>query len=94
MLSPRRCAADEDSGALVACGTLLLERKFIRGAGIAGHIEDVVVDASQRGTGTGKKLIAALVARAREAGCYQVRPHASSSARGGRGAASSLRSLR
>jgi glucosamine-phosphate N-acetyltransferase len=57
----------------VGCGTLLLERKLIRGAGVAGHIEDVVVDASARGRGLGKLLLDALVARARQAGCYKAR---------------------
>ena len=56
----------------MACGTLLLERKLIRGAGCAGHVEDVVVDASCRGRGVGQLLLGALVAAARAAGCYKV----------------------
>jgi glucosamine-phosphate N-acetyltransferase len=57
----------------VGCGTLLLERKFIRGAGVAGHVEDVVVDEGSRGRGLGKLLLDALVALARELGCYKAR---------------------
>jgi glucosamine-phosphate N-acetyltransferase len=34
---------------VVAAGTLFLEQKFIRNAGVAGHIEDVVVDTTVRG---------------------------------------------
>ena len=55
-------------------GTLLVERKLIRNAGCAGHVEDVVVDASARGRGVGKALLDALVAKARALGCYKARP--------------------
>ena len=59
-------------GRIVASGSLLIERKFIRGCGSCGHIEDVVVDASQRGTGLGKKLVGHLMSEARRQGCYKV----------------------
>lgn len=58
---------------MLACGTLLVERKLIRGAGCAGHVEDVVVDAAARGRGVGKALLDALVAKARQLGCYKAR---------------------
>ena len=57
---------------VVAAGTLLVEAKFVHQAGLAGHIEDVVVDASVRGKGLGKKIISKLVDVARAAGCYKV----------------------
>ncbi|KAA8499983.1 Glucosamine 6-phosphate N-acetyltransferase 1 [Porphyridium purpureum] len=59
-------------GVLLGAATLLVQRKILRGCAIAGHIEDVVVDARQRRTGVGKRLIVALVERARERGCYKV----------------------
>ena len=58
---------------MLACGTLLIERKLIRGAGCAGHVEDVVVDAAARGRGVGKALLDALVAKAQALGCYKAR---------------------
>ena len=43
----------EEKGKIIASGTLLVERKFARGCGLCGHIEDIVVDSSQRGKGMG-----------------------------------------
>ena len=43
----------EENEKIIASGTLLVERKFARGCGLCGHIEDIVVDASQRGKGMG-----------------------------------------
>ena len=37
-------------GRIVGAGTLLIEQKFIRSTGFAGHLEDVVVDSAIRGT--------------------------------------------
>ena len=56
----------------MAAGSLLIERKFIRGCGKVGHIEDVVVDASQRRKGTGSCIVRHLVQAAQRAGCYKV----------------------
>ena len=39
---------------IVAAGTLLVETKFLRGGGLVGHIEDIVVDKAQRGKDLGK----------------------------------------
>jgi GNAT superfamily N-acetyltransferase len=57
---------------VVAAGTLLVEQKLIHRAGLAGHIEDVVVDCKVRGKGLGKRIILKLVALAKAAGCYKV----------------------
>jgi GNAT superfamily N-acetyltransferase len=65
-------SADGEAGPLLACGTLLLERKLIRGCGVCGHVEDVVVDSAARGRGVGRLLLDALVALARAEGCYKV----------------------
>ena len=58
-------------GKIVACGTLLLELKFIHNGGWCGHIEDVVVDASDRGRGLGKLIVTKLKDAAAEFGCYK-----------------------
>merc|ERR1711959_512771 len=42
---------------VVAAGSVILEKKFIRNTGIVGHIEDIVVGADMRGQGLGKRLI-------------------------------------
>jgi len=68
--------ATDDDGAcaaapLVACGTLVIEHKFIHGGRSVGHIEDVVVDASGRGHGLGRLLVGRLVELAHDAGCYK-----------------------
>ncbi len=57
---------------IVASATLLLEHKFIHGCGIAGQVEDVVVDKSMRGRNLGLKLIEALKFLAQELGCYKL----------------------
>lgn len=62
---------DVDAKKVVASGTVLVESKFIRGGGKVGHIEDIVVDKSQRGKNLGKKVIEALTALAKRAGCYK-----------------------
>jgi glucosamine-phosphate N-acetyltransferase len=41
-------------GKIAAMGTLFLEQKFIRGAAVAGHIEDIVVSKEFRGSGLGR----------------------------------------
>ncbi|KAE8225562.1 hypothetical protein CF319_g1718 [Tilletia indica] len=63
---------DRDTDKVVAVGTLVLEYKFIRGLGKAGHIEDIAVDPSVQGKGLGKKIIAALTAISEGLGAYKV----------------------
>lgn len=60
------------SGQLVGTATLIVEFKFIRGAGKVGHVEDVVVDPSHGGKSFGKLLIQVLSELAKAQGCYKV----------------------
>ncbi|KAL1545704.1 Glucosamine-phosphate N-acetyltransferase-like protein [Salvia divinorum] len=63
---------DEDSGKIIATGSVFIEKKFIRNCGKVGHIEDVVVDSNVRGKHLGKKIIEFLSDHARSMGCYKV----------------------
>eukprot|EP00210_Caulerpa_lentillifera_P009523 g9081.t1 len=63
---------DKENEKLVACGTLIFEYKFVHECGVAGHIEDVVVDSSYRDQHLGKTLIRRLVTLAEQEGCYKV----------------------
>ncbi|KAL7421202.1 Glucosamine-phosphate N-acetyltransferase-like protein [Cryptotrichosporon argae] len=64
--------ADKATGRLVACGTLIIERKFVRGAGLCGHIEDIAVARTMQGRKLGLKIINALEDIAVARGCYKV----------------------
>ena len=57
---------------IVACGTLFVEYKFLRGAGLCGHIEDIVVHKDGQGKGLGKRIIDVLTEVAKKRGCYKV----------------------
>lgn len=63
---------DSSSDQLVATGTLLVERKFIRGAALVGHIEDIAVSDSMQGKGLGKMIIEVLTALSEIVGTYKV----------------------
>lgn len=63
---------EDPAKGVVAAGTLLLERKFIHAGGLAGHVEDVVVDETIRGKGLGKRIVETLRNLAQDAGCYKV----------------------
>lgn len=57
---------------IVGSGTLLVEKKIIRGCGLVGHMEDIVVDQSQRGKNLGKLIIEQLTLTGKKLGCYKV----------------------
>ncbi|GAK65868.1 glucosamine 6-phosphate [Moesziomyces antarcticus] len=57
---------------IVACGTVFVEYKFLRSAGLCGHIEDIVVHNDGQGKGLGKRIIEILTHIAKERGCYKV----------------------
>ncbi len=59
-----------ENNKIVGYGSILYEIK-IRG-GIAGHIEDIVIDANSRGKGFGKYIIDYLVQDARKLNCYKI----------------------
>ncbi|CAI9260952.1 unnamed protein product [Lactuca saligna] len=63
---------DATSSKIIATGSVFIEKKFIRGCGKVGHIEDIVVDSSARGLQLGKKVVGFLVDHARSNGCYKV----------------------
>jgi ribosomal protein S18 acetylase RimI-like enzyme len=62
---------DRSNDQLVAAGTLIVERKHIHGAGMAGHIEDIVVAPETRGKGLGKQLVDGLREMGTGLGCYK-----------------------
>ncbi|KAG0250008.1 Glucosamine-phosphate N-acetyltransferase-like protein [Mortierella polycephala] len=59
-------------GKIVAAGTVLVERKFIRQLGLVGHIEDIAVAADQQGKKLGLRIIETLKAIGQSQGCYKV----------------------
>jgi len=63
---------DVSNKKLVASGTIFIERKFTRTAGLCGHIEDIVVDKSVRGKNLGLKLIKILTSIGAHMKCYKV----------------------
>jgi glucosamine-phosphate N-acetyltransferase len=64
--------AFDHSGKLLGTATLFMERKFIHGGGLVGHVEDVAVRKSKQGEGIGRALVEHIILRCREAGCYKV----------------------
>lgn len=65
---------EDHSDRIVGQATVFLERKFLRNAGLCGHIEDVVVDPRMQGKKLGLKLIEVLTALSEDLGAYKVRP--------------------
>ena len=68
----------DKTGKLLACATLLIEPKFIRGLAYLGHIEDVCVKKDVRGSGCGKVLVEYLTGVASSLGCYKISLNCSS----------------
>ena len=60
-----------ESDKVVAVGSLIIEKKFIRNCSKVGHIEDISVLESEQGKGLGKKVIEALDGIAQGVGCYK-----------------------
>ncbi|KAJ3351601.1 Glucosamine-phosphate N-acetyltransferase-like protein [Allomyces javanicus] len=62
---------DTNVGKVVGAGTVVIEHKFLHELGKVGHIEDIVVDANQRGKKLGLRVIAALVFISKQLGSYK-----------------------
>ncbi|KAK2463951.1 hypothetical protein APHAL10511_004002 [Amanita phalloides] len=62
---------DKDTDTIVAVGTVFIERKFLRGLGSVGHIEDIAVDKSQQGKKLGLRVIQGLTYISENSGCYK-----------------------
>ncbi|GAA5981400.1 hypothetical protein JCM10908_004096 [Rhodotorula pacifica] len=62
---------ENDSDRLVGQATVFIERKFLRNAGLCGHVEDVVVDPRMQGKKLGLKLIEVLTALSEKVGAYK-----------------------
>jgi glucosamine-phosphate N-acetyltransferase len=62
---------DKASDNVVAVGGVFMERKFLRGLGLVGHIEDIAVDKSQQGKKLGLRIINALTGISERLGAYK-----------------------
>ena len=56
----------------MASGTIVLERKLLRNAGLIGHVEDIAVSKAMQGRKLGLKLINTLDAIGAAMGCYKI----------------------
>jgi glucosamine-phosphate N-acetyltransferase len=63
---------DKAKGRVIGSGSLIIEKKFIRQLGTAGHIEDIVVSEGYRGRNLGKSMIELLKKLAEVNNCYKV----------------------
>lgn len=63
---------EDESDRLVGQATVVVERKFLRGAGLVGHVEDVVVDPRMQGKKLGLRLLEVLTALSEKVGAYKV----------------------
>ncbi|KZP10245.1 acyl-CoA N-acyltransferase [Athelia psychrophila] len=62
---------DKASDRIVAVGAVFVERKFLRGLGSVGHIEDIAVDKAQQGKKLGLRVINALTYISEASGTYK-----------------------
>ncbi|OGY46214.1 MAG: hypothetical protein A3A24_01575 [Candidatus Buchananbacteria bacterium RIFCSPLOWO2_01_FULL_46_12] len=65
-------AVDSTDGQIVGTTRLLVEQKFIRSLGLAGHIEDVVTRKGYEGNRIASQLISRALQKAKALGCYKV----------------------
>ena len=56
----------------VGCFSLSVERRPFDARGLVGHLEDVVVDDTKRGSGLGRALIRAAAELAAQLGCHRL----------------------
>ena len=56
---------------VVGTGTVFMEKKFLRGLGTVGHIEDIAVDKNQQGKKLGLRIIHALTGISEGLGAYK-----------------------
>jgi len=56
---------------IVASATVIIEQKLIHDMGRVGHIEDVVVSHTVRGSGIGKMIVNKCIDYAKKRGCYK-----------------------
>jgi len=62
---------DKKIDRIVAVGCVFMERKFLRGLGSVGHIEDIAVDKKQQGKKLGLRIINALTYISENSGNYK-----------------------
>ncbi|KAK7433979.1 Glucosamine-phosphate N-acetyltransferase-like protein [Stygiomarasmius scandens] len=62
---------DKKSDKIIGAGCVFIERKFLRGLGSVGHIEDIAVDEKQQGKKLGLRIIQALTGISEASGCYK-----------------------
>ena len=58
--------------AIVGCGTVFIEPKFVHNGRSCAHIEDIVVSAKERGNHVGQAIIESLIHISRQSGSYKV----------------------
>lgn len=71
LLSSASDVSPAESGEIIGCGTLLVERKLVHSAGLSGHIEDIATAERARGRGIASSIVNALLDECRRRGCYK-----------------------